>query len=789
MKDPVSTVSALAAGLSERERALLLQALAPARPRVALVGLGCRFPGGDGPEGFWELLARGGDAVRQVPADRWDIDAYFDPDPDRPGRMITRHGAFLDRVDAFDAAFFEVSPHEARRMDPQQRLLLEVAWDALEHAGLPADALRGSNTGVFVGACSHDYDDLQPTPSDAHTLTGGLLSVLSGRLAYTLGLQGPTLTVDTACSSSLAALHLAARSLRSGECDLAIAAGVNLVLAPEGSVRLSRMRALAPDGRCRTFDARAAGYARGEGVGVVVLKREADARRDRDRIWAILRGSAVNHDGRSTSLTAPNGLSQRDVILRALADADLTADAVDHIEAHGTGTPLGDPIEVETLRELFGRPGRAAPCVIASVKTNIGHLEAGAGIAGVLKATLALAHETIPQHLHFTQPNPRLDLGDALLVPTAPRPWPRGPRERVAGVSSFGISGTNAHVLLSEGPPAPAPDGDLAGDLVLPLSARSPAALAQLARAWLGLLHDPAAPPLAALVRAAATRRSHHAHRLAVVGATREALARALAAELANPDLRAPKHAEPAPATPLLADPHALARRYTRGETIAWAQVYPGAHPPVALPRYPWQRTRHWFTDPARGAAPVLSPETASAPPSDLSPETASAPPSDLSPETSTAPPSDLSPETSTAPPSDLSPETASAATSDLSPETSTAATSDLSPETSTAPPSDLSPAPAAAPPPPAFTGDRAALDGLVLTAVRVVLGFEPGLTIPPHQDLRDLGMDSLLALDLAAELTRTMGLPVPNSFPWDYPSVAAMGDALALMLHLEARR
>ena len=730
MSDLVRTVSALAAGLTAEERALLLQALAPARPRVAIVGLGCRFPGAAGPDAFWELPARGGDAVREVPPDRWDIASYFAPDPDAPGRMLTRYGAFLDRVDGFDAGFFEVSPHEARRMDPQQRLLLEVAWEALEHAGIAPDRLRASTTGVFVGACSHDYDDLQPRPADAHTLTGGLLSVLSGRVSYHLGLQGPSLTVDTACSSSLVALHLACRSLRDGECDLALVAGVNLILDPEGSVRLSRMRALAPDGRCRAFDARASGYVRGEGVGVLVLRREADALRDHDRIWALVRGSAVNHDGRTPTPPAPKGPSQRDVIRRALADADVHPDAVDCIEAHGTGTPLGDPIEAETLRDLFDGPARATLCALGSVKSNIGHREASAGLAGVIKVVLALANNSIPQHLHFSELSPRISLGDALFVPTAAHPWPRGPRERVAGVSSFGISGTNAHVVLSDGPEPPA-QTDRPGPVVLPLSAKTPAALAALTRAWITLLRDPAAPPLAALARTAALRRTHHAHRLAVVGDTHEALARAL-------------ESAPAPATPdALAS---IARRYIAGAAIAWHELYPDPAVPTAAPTYPWQHERYWFTDLPQKPAALNS--------VDLSQRPSAPIPADLSRQTSAAIPADLSRQTSAPIPADL-PRQTSAPTSDDSPQ---------KPATS-----------------PAL--DRAALTVLVDVAAHQVLGIAASLKIPPHQDLRDLGLDSLLAIDLATALSDATGRKIPQSFAWDYPSVAAMTDALAALL------
>ena len=582
MKDLIRTVSALAATLSDRERQLLRAALAPARDPIAIVGLGCRFPGGaDGPAAFWDLLARGGDAVTEVPADRWDLAAHFDPDPDAPDRMSTRHGAFLTAIDDFDAAHFELSPHEARRMDPQQRLLLEVTCDALDDAGIPRADLQGAAVGVFVGACNHDHDVLQPTPADAHTLTGGAMSVLSGRLSHFLGARGPSLTLDTACSSSLVALHLACASLRAGECDRAIVAGVNLMLSPTSHIRLSRMRALAADGRCRTFDARASGYVRGEGVAVVILERLADATRDHDRVWAVVRGSAVNHDGRSASLTAPNGQSQREVITRALADADAPADAVDYIEAHGTGTPLGDPIEFDSLRDLFSGTGtRNRPCVVGSVKTNIGHLEAAAGLAGVLKTVLALHHEHIPRHLHFTQLNPRIDPG-TLEIAAAPRPWPRGPRERLAGVSSFGISGTNAHVILAE-PPPPPPAESTTGPHLHPLSAPSPAALAALAREFAAFLRT-TTQPLAAIVRTAQARRTHHAHRLAVIGDSHASLARALTEPVPGDSPN-----QPVPGDSLTD----LAARYLRGDTIDWRALH-GRHPPVTLPPYPWQRQRH----------------------------------------------------------------------------------------------------------------------------------------------------------------------------------------------------
>ncbi|MDC0676172.1 type I polyketide synthase [Sorangium atrum] len=515
--------------------------LGHAEEPIAIVGLACRFPGGaDDPGTFWELLLEGRDAVTEIPAGRWDVEAFYDPDPDVPGRMSTRCGAFLRDVDRFDAGFFGISPREAEEMDPQQRVLLELCWEALERAGQPPDRLQGRSVGVFAGVYRHDYGWVRQARlgTDGITTysgTGDLLSVGPGRVAYALGLHGPSMVVDTACSSSLVAVHLACQSLRSEESEMALAAGVNLILSPEGHIELSQMRALSPDGRCKTFDARADGYGRGEGCGVLVLKRLADARRDGDEIWALILGSAVNQDGRSNGLTAPNGLAQQGMLRKALASAGIRAEQVDYIEAHGTGTPLGDPIEVEAIKEVFGAPRPdGSPCVLGSVKANIGHLESAAGVAGLIKVVLSMRHETVPGQAHFEQLSSRLSLdGTPLVIPRRPLPWRRGARRRVAGVSSFGISGTNAHVVLAEAQEAqPPPEAAASGPLVLPVSARSAGALAALARAYKDLLSSGDAPPMAAVCRTAGVRRSHEPHRLAAVFATREELVEQLDAFL-----------------------------------------------------------------------------------------------------------------------------------------------------------------------------------------------------------------------------------------------------------------
>nr|ALD82523.1 polyketide synthase [Nannocystis sp. MB1016] len=420
---------------------------------IAVVGVGCRFPGGaDDPARFWELLRDGRDAIGPL-TPRWQLVGG------QPGPAAPRWAGLLTgAVDGFDPAFFGISPREAAALDPQQRLLLEVGWEALEDAGVPPHVLKGSRTGVFVGATNLDYAALlarlPPAQQDAYTITGNLLSVAAGRLSYTWGLQGPCMTIDTVCSSSLVAVHLACQSLRAGESDLALAGGVNLILAPESMDGVARTQALAPDGRCKTFDALANGFARGEGCGVVALKRLRDARRAGDPIRAVIRGSAVNQDGASTGLTAPNVRAQEAMLREALANARVAAEDIGFVETHGTGTSLGDPIEVEALRSVLGAPrADGGRCLLGAVKTNLGHLEAAAGIAGLIKAILALQHESIPPNLHYRATNPRIRLEDsALALATAPTPWPRAGRPRLAGVSAFGLSGTNAHVILEEAP-------------------------------------------------------------------------------------------------------------------------------------------------------------------------------------------------------------------------------------------------------------------------------------------------------------------------------------------------
>ncbi|MDC0707022.1 type I polyketide synthase [Stigmatella sp. ncwal1] len=512
------------------------------REPVAIVGMACRFPGGgNDPKAFWDLLREGRDTIVEVPPDRWDLDAYYDPDPDALGKMYTRWGGFLKdvRLDELDARFYGIAPREVASMDPQHRLMLEVTWEALAHAGLVPERLANSLTGVFVGVMLNDYAQLQmkqadPALLDAYMALGNDSSFMAGRISYILGAQGPSMAVNTACSSSLVSVHLACQSLRSRECNLAIAGGVNVILAPDGHIVSSRLRSQSPNGRCKTFDAAADGYVRGEGCGVVVLKRLSDAIADGDPVLAVIRGGAVNHDGPSGGLTVPSGPAQEAVIRRALASAGVEPSQVSYVEAHGTATPLGDPIEIRALQRVFeeGRP-QAQPLTIGSVKTNVGHLEAAAGIAGLIKVVLMLQHREIPPHLHLTKPTPAIPWNQLpIAIPTQLQSWAGGSGQRVAGVSSFGLSGINAHLIVEEAPPEQAqrraaePPAARSAYL-LPLSARSEPALQELARSYQAFLADGGAGAnlrLDDICYTASTRRSHYEHRLAVAGSTREAL-------------------------------------------------------------------------------------------------------------------------------------------------------------------------------------------------------------------------------------------------------------------------
>jgi acyl transferase domain-containing protein len=424
---------------------------------IAIVGIGCRFPKAKNPEAFWQLLCNGIDAIAPIPNERWDIDSFYHPSPDAPGKMNVRWGGFLEEVDRFDAEFFGMSADEVEHTDPQQRLFLEVAWEALENAAIVPTSLAGSKTGVFIGLCTIDYHRLLYKKFSCigpYSGTGTTPCVTANRLSYLLDLRGPSMAIDTACSSSLVTVHLACQSLRSGESDLCLAGGVNLILSPDSTISSSQTGMLSVEGRCKTFDASADGYVRGEGCGVIVLKRLSDAVRDKDNILALIRGSAANHNGLSNSLSAPNGLAQQAVIRQALANANVQPSQISYVDAHAVGTAIGDAIEFKALKTVLmeGREPEQ-PCWIGSVKTNIGHLEAAAGISALIKVVLSLQHEKIPPHLHLNQLNSYISLEDTpLSIPSVAQEWQRSNQSRFAGVSAFGFGGTNAHVVVEEAP-------------------------------------------------------------------------------------------------------------------------------------------------------------------------------------------------------------------------------------------------------------------------------------------------------------------------------------------------
>jgi len=591
--DPLRQALALIQHLEKQ----LAQSRQAADTPIAIVGMGCRFPGGaNSPEAYWKLLAAGVDAVKPIPKERWNVDALYDANQDAAGKIYTTAGGFLEDVAGFDAAFFDISPREARSLDPQQRLLLEVTWEALEHAAISPASLRQSQTGVFVGIGQNDYARLQLNAGDLSQIsrfdgTGNGFCFAPGRLSHFLGIRGPSLALDTACSSSLVAAHLACQSLRSHECDVALAAGVQLILSPEVTTFLCRAGALAPDGRCKTFDSSANGFGRGEGAGSVVLKRLDDAQAAGDFIWAVIRGSATNHDGPSSGLTVPSPKAQVLLLQNALRASRLTAEDIGLIEAHGTGTPIGDPIEIEALTSVFGK--RKEPLWLGSAKTNHGHLEAAAGIAGLIKSALCLHHGQVPPHLHFQELNPSIPPSSFhFQIARTLEPW-HSQTVRRAGVSSFGFGGTNAHVVLEAAPPqTPRHSSQEAPDLgLLLLSAKTQTALQSLA----GRLaeHWQQNPDLSVLsvCQTAARGRSHFKHRLAlIVNSQTDACQKLL-------DTQRGSLLASLPAGAAFPDKEQLKQRataYLRGEEPDCQSWFPRHALPVPLPTYPFERERFW---------------------------------------------------------------------------------------------------------------------------------------------------------------------------------------------------
>ncbi|MGD1805492.1 type I polyketide synthase [Dapis sp. BLCC M126] len=509
---------------------------------IAIIGIGCRFPGGvDSPDAYWKFLQEAKDVRTEIPRNRWDIDRYYDPDPDIPDKIYVRQGYFLQQpIDKFDPAFFGISGVEAAKMEPSQRLLLEVTWEALENAGISPRSLKKTDTGVYIGQMNNDYGIIGTSSQsdklpDFYLGIGTAMSMSAGRVAYILGLQGPALFLDTSCSSSLVALHLACQSLRSRESNMALVGGVNLMLAPNSTYALCQGKALSPDSRCKTFDASADGFARGEGCGMVVLKRLRDATADNDRILALVKGSAVNHDGPSSGLTVPNQQAQKKVIRQALKNAKLEPLQIDYVECHGTGTSLGDPLEVRAIDEVYCQDRtKEQLLILGAVKSNIGHLEGAAGIAGLIKVVLALQNQEIPANLHFNQPNPQIDWDKMpLKVPTTAFPWKQqGEKRRLAGISGFGMSGTNAHVILEEAPVQVESEKSKrkSEDVLerplhlLTLSAKTEKALQELASNYENYLKTHPESELADICYTANTGRNHFNHRLAVFASNQQEL-------------------------------------------------------------------------------------------------------------------------------------------------------------------------------------------------------------------------------------------------------------------------
>jgi len=627
------------------------------REPIAIIGMGCRFPGASNPRAFWKLLQEGGDAVREIPADRWDANAFREPDPASPERISSGKAGLIDSVDGFDWRAFRIAPREAKYMDPQHRLLLEVAWEALEDAGMPFEEVAGSRTGVYIAIMWNDYLRLQSRDAsriNGYSATGNGFAFAANRISYTFDLRGPSVAMDCACAGSLASLHAACQSLWMGETTMALAGGVNLMLSPDVDIMLTKAGVLSSEGRCMTLDARADGFVRGEGAGVVVLKPYSQLTAS-DRVYGLVRGSAVSHNGHNEWIMAASTTGQEMALTDAYGVAGVDPAAVDYVELHGTGLPKGDPIEANVLGKVVGtRPGRDHPCAIGSVKSNIGHLDSAAGIAGVIKVALAFHNRMIPPTIHLEEVNPEIHLEELGL--TAQRtlgPWPSTTRPPLAGITAISMSGVNAHVVL-EGPDArirartERPGAERA--LVLPLSAPSPMALSSLVGALQDqLTHDNCGgdSSMRDICFTASVRRSHHAHRLALVVGPQTVLVDTLQNVLTGQPVSAIFSSESPPeeddirpelievidqclsardpagtVDPSLVEKdeepslllEALCVLYVRGYAVNWLALYPSGGRCVDFPTTPWQRERLWLDwldtpDPALTAEPEGQPD------------------------------------------------------------------------------------------------------------------------------------------------------------------------------------
>lgn len=564
-----------------------------AREPIAIIGIGCRFPGASGPAAFWELLTDGRDAVREVPADRWDAAAFYDADQSAPGKIVSRKAGLIDDIEDFDWRTFRIPPREAKYMDPQQRLLLEVAWEAFEDAGIPFEQAAGSRTGVYIAMMWKDYLSLQtrdPAMLTGYSATGSGFAFGPNRISFTFDLHGPSVAVDGACAGSLVSVHTACQSLWLGESDLALAGGVNLMLAPYASIMLSKAGVLSPEGQSRTLDAKADGFVRGEGAGIVVLKPYSQVT-PADRVYAVIRGSAVSHNGHNEWISAASAAGQERTLAAAYAASGIDPATVDYVELNGTGLPKGDPIEAGVVGRLIGTcPGRERPCALGSVKSNIGHLDSAAGIAGLIKTALALHHRQIPATLHLDEVNPAIPL-DSLGLSAQDKlgEWPAVDRPGVAGVSAISMSGLNAHVVLEATPPEvarPAAMEALPANQLLPLSAPSQTALEDLVRDVVAYLEANPDVLLSDVCFTAAMRRTHHAHRVAVPFSTRDELLETLRIMAAD----GPGAGREGPS-----EPESLAGRYAAEGAIEWRELFPDGGRCVAFPTTPWQRERMWL--------------------------------------------------------------------------------------------------------------------------------------------------------------------------------------------------